>query len=214
MANFSIVVLDTGTPKLRTQQSTADIALTDSPLLVNAGTHTSAIPALDISQTWDNGAVPFTGMKVNVTNTASAAGALLADFQVGGVSKFRVDKDGSIYTGYTTTYSMTCSSYLFVGASGVIGFNGDTQLQRDAANTLALRNGTNAQQSRVYGTYTDGSNYRRIAKGMSTAGVAYLRPEGAGTGASGNVLHISGLPTSNPGPGILWNNAGSPAIGT
>lgn len=87
-------------------------------------------------------------------------------------------------------------------------------LTSDAANTLALRNGTNAQTQRVYGTYTDASNYRRLAMTMSTAGVAEIKPEGAGTGASGNVLHISGLPTSNPGPGILWNNAGSVAIGT
>lgn len=27
-------------------------------------------------------------------------------------------------------------------------------------------------------------------------------------------LHISGLPTSNPGAGILWNNGGTIAIGT
>lgn len=90
----------------------------------------------------------------------------------------------------------------------------DLFLLRDAANTLALRNGANAQTFRTYGTLTDASNYRRLAMAMSTAGVAELKPEGAGTGASGNVLHISGLPTSNPGPGILWNNAGTPAIGT
>jgi hypothetical protein len=90
----------------------------------------------------------------------------------------------------------------------------DLTLFRDAANVLAQRNGANAQQLRTYGTFTDSSNYRRLAQGMSTAGVAYLRAEGAGTGASGNVLHISTLPTSNPGPGILWNNAGTPAIGT
>jgi len=87
-------------------------------------------------------------------------------------------------------------------------------LRDEGAGTLAQRNGTNAQTDRLYGTYTDASNYRRLTKTMSTAGVAEIKPEGAGTGASGNVLHISGLPTSNPGPGILWNNAGTPAIGT
>ena len=90
----------------------------------------------------------------------------------------------------------------------------DAAFARDAADTIAQRRGTNAQTSRLYGTYTDASNYRRLTKTMSTAGVAEIKPEGAGTGASGNVLHISGLPTSNPGPGILWNNAGTPAIGT
>jgi hypothetical protein len=112
---------------------------------------------------------------------------------------------------------------LQVNSVGSIGFAsvnasastlGDTRLYRDAANTLALRNGVNAQTSRVYGTFTDASNHRRLVLTMSAAGVAEVKPEGAGTGASGNVLHISGLPTSNPGPGILWNDGGTPAIGT
>jgi hypothetical protein len=90
----------------------------------------------------------------------------------------------------------------------------DTILLRDAANTLALRNGTAAQTKRIYGTYTDASNYRRVAITMSTGGTAEIKPEGAGTGASGNVLHISGLPTSNPGAGILWNNGGTVEVGT
>jgi hypothetical protein len=87
-------------------------------------------------------------------------------------------------------------------------------LFRDAAHTMAQRGRTNAQTFRVYGTFTDASNHRRLAMTMSTSGVAEIKPEGAGSGSSGNVLHISGLPTSNPGPGILWNNAGTPAIGT
>jgi hypothetical protein len=90
----------------------------------------------------------------------------------------------------------------------------DLIIVRDAANILALRRGTNAQKFNCYGTFTDTSNYRRLEIAMTTAGVASIAPVGAGTGASGNVLHISGLPTSNPGPGILWNNAGTPAIGT
>lgn len=36
---------------------------------------------------------------------------------------------------------------------------------------------------------------------------------GTGSVANGNVI-ISKLPTSNPGPGILWNDGGTPAIGT
>lgn len=99
-------------------------------------------------------------------------------------------------------------------SSGLATSAQDVSLARDAANTLALRNGTNAQTKRIYGTFTDASNYRRVAIGMTTAGVASIKPEGAGTGASGNVLHISGLPTSNPGPGILWNDAGTVKVGT
>ena len=90
----------------------------------------------------------------------------------------------------------------------------DLRLYKDAANTLAQRNGTNAQTFNLYGTYTDASNLRRLVMTMSGAGVAEIKPDGLGTGLSGNVLHISGLPTSNPGPGILWNNAGTVEVGT
>ena len=90
----------------------------------------------------------------------------------------------------------------------------DITVFRDAAGTLAQRNGVNAQTFRLYGTFTDASNSRRLALGMTTGGVATIKPEGLGTGASGNVLHISGLPDSNPGPGILWNDAGTVKVGT
>lgn len=51
------------------------------------------------SATWNNGAVAFTALKIAITNTASAAGSLLMDFQVDGVSQFRVDKAGATING-------------------------------------------------------------------------------------------------------------------
>lgn len=89
---------------------------------------------------------------------------------------------------------------------------GDAKLYRDAANTLALRNSTNAQAFNIYNTYTDASNYERVTLGWS-GNIFSISPNANGTGST-RVIHLSGLPTSNPGPGILWNNAGTPAIGT
>jgi hypothetical protein len=88
------------------------------------------------------------------------------------------------------------------------------QYKCDASDISAQRRGTNAQTARLYGTFIDASNGRWLESSITSAGVAVIKPTGNGTGASGNVLHISGLPTSNPGPGILWNNSGSVAIGT
>ena len=134
-------------------------------------------------------------------------------------------RTGSSTTTLVSSLPFNCSGRLFVNGdttvvpyhfaatdnnSNVIYF----QLMGEASDVMAQRRGTNAQTFRLYGTFTDASNHRRINLSMSTAGVAVLRAEGAGTGASGNVIHISSLPTSNPGPGILWNNSGSPAIGT
>lgn len=45
--------------------------------------------------TWNNGATTFTALKMNVTDTASAAASLLMDLQIGGASKEKTDKNGA-----------------------------------------------------------------------------------------------------------------------
>ena len=84
----------------------------------------------------------------------------------------------------------------------------DLLLHRDAANTLAQRNGTAQQESRIYGTYANsGADYRRLALKMSTAGVAQIVAEGAGTGASGNRIEIDGLRIGKGGGDVATNTA-------
>lgn len=60
----------------------------------------------------------------------------------------------------------------------------DVFLCRDAANTLGQRNGTNAQQFSVYGTYTDASNYERIDFMAGTAPVILTNQAGTGVARS------------------------------
>lgn len=211
---------------------------TTGGLTLSGKTVTTSNPVIDASQTWNNSGVTFTGIKFNVTDTASAAGSLLMDLRVGGVSRFAVRKNGSAFLSSsdpTSSTNFATSSYnLNIQVYSGSGFDFSTnagfrtpgglaigtnftnvvRIDRDADNILAQRNGVNAQTNRLYGTYTDASNYRRLTKTMSAAGVAEIKPEGAGTGATGNVLYISGLPTSNPGPGILWNNGGVVNVGT
>lgn len=70
--------------------------------------------------------------------------------------------------------------------------------------------GTNEQSVRIYGTYSDTNNYRRLNVTARTNGVTTIKPEGVGTGQSNNYLHISGLPTNDPGiSGVLWNDSGT-----
>ncbi len=64
---------------------------------------------------------------------------------------------------------------------------GDTFLASDAANTLAQRNGTNAQAFRVYNTWTDASNYARLAMGYSGTN-PFLFTQVAGTGVGDDFL--------------------------
>ena len=70
----------------------------------------------------------------------------------------------------------------------------DLTLFRDAANTLAQRNGTNAQTFRCYGTFTDASNYVRAAL-SSTSTAVTLAAETAGTGADNIPLNLTAAGT-------------------
>lgn len=65
------------------------------------------------------------------------------------------------------------------------GFTADLFLWRDAANTLAQRNGVNAQALNIYNTFTDASNYERgeIDWGSNVFEIGSTK---AGTGSSRN----------------------------
>ena len=64
-------------------------------LTITQGALTAAGPNLSGTATWNNVAVTFTGWLLNVTDTTSAAASLLADFQIGGTSRFSVGKSGN-----------------------------------------------------------------------------------------------------------------------
>lgn len=67
-----------------------------------------------------------------------------------------------------------------------LGASDDVVLNRDAADTLAQRRGTNAQAFRVYNIYTDASNYERAAFGY-VSNTLEIGHDFAGTGAARNV---------------------------
>jgi len=60
----------------------------------NGSTVTTSQPVLNLSQTWNAGAVTFKGLVFNATDTASAAASLLLDLQTGGVTKAQINKAG------------------------------------------------------------------------------------------------------------------------
>ncbi|MDB4940466.1 MAG: hypothetical protein JWO40_891, partial [Candidatus Doudnabacteria bacterium] len=67
-------------------------------------TGTNASSLVDLSGTWNTSGNP-TAIKLNVTNTASGASALLQDLQVGSVSQFKVAKNGNVTAVGTITGS-------------------------------------------------------------------------------------------------------------
>jgi hypothetical protein len=88
---------------------------------MTGGTVAASAPLLNHAQTWNNSGTPFTGWKLNVTDTASASASLLLDLQVGNTSKFSVRKDGGLSLGQNgnvwTMLDNGAGSFTFVTGS-------------------------------------------------------------------------------------------------
>ena len=161
-------------------------------LSANNGTLTASAPVLDLSQTWNNAAVAFTAINLDITNTASAFGSQFLQFSIAGVPQVRFQRNFStpvLYFGNSDTgigsSSTTLSVYANGGATASFGAGGggmnlrsdspyswasstnltsanDLSLFRDAADTLAQRRTTNPQTFRIYNTYTSATNFERL----------------------------------------------------
>jgi hypothetical protein len=214
-------------------QTATTSATVQSPLMTTTTfgpsglTGSQTTPVLNLAQTW-NTSGNATGLKLNVTNTASGSSSYLMDIQLGGTSRFTVDKTGALIVKPNLGYSVSTpfmtftnpnsgSLILYPGApDGAVGFSvgGTTRffigggtgsgveipytqniafvnpgtatystILQDATSpqALAIRNGVNAQTFRLYLSYTDTSNYTRLALKTAT-GVHTLETESAGTG--------------------------------
>lgn len=60
------------------------------------GAITADSPLINSTATWNNVAITFRHILVNVTDTTSAAGSLFADFQIAGASKWALTKGGAV----------------------------------------------------------------------------------------------------------------------
>lgn len=208
-------------------------------------TGSDATSMVNLAGTWNTSGTP-TALLVNVTNTASNLASKLFDFQVGGVSRMRLNV-GTQADFQTTDVWWSINNYAGTPVVGVCGSgngtlavqspivyadsvtstakywqltytglqfnkdqlvawsasssnpaNPDLYLYRDAAGTLAQRNGANAQEFRLYGTYTDVSNSARLAIKYATLTSGgspgfVLHSENTGTGSSAGIeLKIDG----------------------
>jgi hypothetical protein len=181
------------------------------PLVGTGLTYTTNTPLLDLSQTWNGSGVTFQAIRLNVTNTLSAAASLLMDLQVGGSTSVSATTDGWI------TFPNNLANNLHFGIGNKNGAlavsNGSVTLQifgnevyisgtpptlsfadnafivqEGASNVLAQRNGANAQTFRVYNTFTDASNYERgVMDWTTTANTLTIGTQQLGTGQARQV---------------------------
>jgi hypothetical protein len=174
------------------------------------GTSTTTKPQVLIEPTGTTSTAWSTSGTGFGVNAASGFAGNLLDLQVNGTSFFSAASSGTFtcYNFFTVNTNNTRKSTLSEAAltltdtgtlrwwSGANTASGaaDLIVQRDAANTLAQRNGTNAQTFRVYGTFTDASNYVRAAL-SSTSTAVTLAAETAGTGADDIPLNLTAAGT-------------------
>ena len=169
-------------------------------LTIASGTLTASEPALNISQTLNANAA-FTVAKTNVTITLSNGGALLHDWQVAGSSMVALREDGAVIAAgrlYGSSVSLTAGTGLWTANTIMMPSTGyfsigdgantntatpDVRLYRDAAATLAQRNGTTQQIFRLYNTADAGlANYERLTLTGVAGTSVNITAETLGTG--------------------------------
>ncbi len=109
----------------------------------------------DLTDTWNAGGTTFYGIKMNVTNTASASGSKLLSLQVGGSEKFGVDKDGNVGVGTASPGARLETSVTSAGAT---------------AEVLRLSNpGSGANTQAQLNFYTTSTSYATITGGYGAS---------------------------------------------
>ncbi len=187
----------------------------------------ASAPVLDLTQTWNNAATTFEGIKLNVTNTASSASSKLLDLQVGGVSKASVFSNGLV----TFTNQLNVTTISFPSIGGYIYFPELGIFGPEGYYILRLGGGLNAFAFRVYNTLTDGSNYERgVLDWQATSNTLTIGTQAAGTGtlrsvafvgssfSFGNPVTVNGGTLTGASAPVLdlsqtWNNAATTFTG-
>jgi hypothetical protein len=148
-------------------------------------TGSDASSLLELAGTWNTSGTP-TAIKLNITDTASNASALLMQLQTGGTNRFTVNKNGAAVIGSAsisagspviTLTSATGSNSLSIVGGGILSTTagissggtvssnifaiGETEIQRESAYVSSFRRGTNAIQVNVYNTFTSATNFER-----------------------------------------------------
>ena len=112
------------TPAAGTFTNLSAAPTSGSALTLTGGTVTASAPLIDATQTWNDAAVAFRALRVNVTNTASTSASLLADFQVGGSNVFSINRAGALGAGGTGWLAFNSSFGSAAAMSGVWSIGG------------------------------------------------------------------------------------------
>lgn len=135
------------------------IGMIGNGLVINQGTLTLSTPFLQQTATWNNGAVTFVNETRNITDTASAAASLFADYQIGGVSRFMFTKNARFIIAQPSLVASTPfidhSATWNNGAVTFINFDSNVTDTASAAPSLLFRLRRNAGVVFTVGPFGD-----------------------------------------------------------
>ena len=193
----------------------APVAQTLSVQSVVAGTTNTAGANLTITGSQGTGTGAGGSIEFQVApagSSGSAQNALASALQI--TSAKNATFYGSVTAtntsgGSTMQLASTNSSYgyhmardypLSWGSGATLDGTVDVLLRRDAANTLALRNGTAAQAFNIYNTYTSGTSYERYSVDwITTANLVIVGPNKGSGGGTQRVQRLSYLEDGGAG---------------
>lgn len=134
------------------------------------------------------GSVAISGQTVSEAGSATVPGYTFVGDTTTGIAL--VSNGVSIVSAGSSAARISSSGLRMISTAGIGWVTGTdpsvaftTELLQDASNTLAQRNGTNAQAFRVYNTFTDASNYERGQFSWSSS-ILKIGTDASGTGSA------------------------------
>ena len=138
-------------------------------------TVTTSTPMLNLSQTWNNAAITFTGISANITKTAAGASSKIMDLQLNGSSVFTVN---SANTGDLFTVLNSSAVTMFGVSDTAVTVNNDLNIG-DAINVV-VNNTTGTKIGTATGQKLGFFNATPVVQ-RSTTGTTTGFTAGAGT---------------------------------
>lgn len=140
----------------------------------------------DLTDTWNAGGTTFNGIKLNVTDSASASASKLVNLQTNGTEHFSVTKAGvGYFSGNLGVGTTTAGNKITVDGGGLtVMFSGSPTLNLTNAFMHVVGNPSTAGGFRVgmgWNVGFDGTNWRTGADGSNNGGGYIASSYGTGT---------------------------------
>ena len=136
----------------------------------------------DLSDTWNNGSTTFTSIKMDVTDTASAAASELIALQVGSTDQFTVRKDGQGYFAGDLGIGTSSPATITAGITALSISDSGAKTTGDKIGELNFI----TNDGSFTGTYSDGIGAAINAVSTSGTGAAYALTFTTATTTSSN----------------------------